>query len=422
MRVMTKGIVWMGLLAAVGLALFRFGPWRSGDVDPKSKFTTAKLDRGAIVAKVTASGTLSALVTVQVGSQVSGRIREILADYNAVVKKGQIIARLDPQLLTATLEQARANYHAARADLDAAGVQAKNAALQATRQRSLIDRKLSAQADYDTAQASAEVAEAQVASAKGKVEQTRAALHQAEVNLGYATITSPIDGMIISRSVDVGQTVAASLQTPTLFVIAEDLRKMQVDTSVAEADVGKLQPGMTATFTVDAYPNERFEGSVRQIRNAAQTVQNVVTYDAVIDVNNPRLMLRPGMTANVTFVHAQRPDSLRVANAALRFKPTADLLGPREGGDKSRPPTSLTSTQPRSKRDEPTDRRNLWVLRGERPVAVPVKTGITDGAHTEILEGELKEGDEVITDLAGPPASGTQNPARGGPGGFRRML
>jgi HlyD family secretion protein len=432
MRFTTKSLAFILVLGALGYGAYRLHPWRSAD-DQKAKFTTIAVDRGPIVAKVTASGTLSALVTVQVGSQVSGRIREILADYNSVVKKGQVIAKLDPQLLTAALEQARANYNAARADLQGAIVQSKNAQLQLTRQRSLNERKLTAQADFDTAQMNADVAEAEAASTQGRVEQMKASLHQAEVNLQYATINSPIDGVIISRSVDVGQTVAASLQTPTLFVIAEDLRKMQVDTSVAEADVGKLQSDMKASFTVDAYPNQRFEGKVRQIRNSATTVQNVVTYDAVIDVQNPELKLRPGMTANVTFVYAQEQDALRTLNASLRFKPTPAMLGQggeraaHGGSDRAQAHNTLTSTsQQRPRREEPSDRRTLWVLRGQRPVGVSVRTGITDGTHTAILDGELKEGDEVITDVAGPggaaaPATPSQ-PGRGGPGGFRRIL
>ena len=428
MRAFVKPLLWIALAAIAGFLLYRYWPWQKTTEDQSAKFETAKVDRGPIVAKVTASGTLSALVTVQVGSQVSGRIKEILADFNSPVKKGQIVARLDPQILTATLAQARANYSAALADLQKSKVQARDAQRQLARQRSLNERKLTAQADYDTAEASADVADAQVLSSQGKEEQTRAAMNQAQVNLNYATIESPIDGVVISRSVDVGQTVTASLQTPTLFVIAEDLRKMQVDTSVAEADVGKLQAGMNATFNVDAYPTERFEGRVRQIRNSAQTVQNVVTYDAVIDVNNPQLKLRPGMTANVTFIHEQRQDALRIVNAALRFKPSPEMLNP--GGSGKKPgagPVSLTSTQPRGKREEASDRRTLWLLRGGKPVSVSVKTGITDGSHTEIVEGPLEQGDQVIVDVAGGGNSGSSSPGgrppSGGPsGGFRRIL
>jgi HlyD family secretion protein len=429
-----KIIPWLVVLLAIGTAVYGVRRWQKRSDDEGVKFETSKVDRGPIVAKVTASGTLSALVTVQVGSQVSGRIREILADYNSNVKKGQVIAKLDPMLLSATLEQARANYNAAQGDLLKAKVQAQDAARQLARQRSLAERKLTAQADYDTAEANAGMADASVASAQGRVEQMRAALHQAQVNLDYATIESPIDGVVISRSVDVGQTVAASLQTPTLFVIAEDLRKMQVDTSVAEADVGKLESGMTAAFNVDAYPTDRFEGRVRQIRNAATNVQNVVTYDAVIDVANPDLKLRPGMTANVTFVHANRTNALRVVNAALRFKPAPELLAdpadrPKrwQGQSNGAAAQAQAQAQPRAQPRRPKpltdtapDRRTLWVLRHKRPVPVQVRVGITDGTHTEILEG-VEEGDEIIIDVAST-GSGAAPGGQGARGGFRRIL
>ncbi|HET8937076.1 MAG TPA: efflux RND transporter periplasmic adaptor subunit [Polyangiales bacterium] len=438
MRANLKTAAWIGAAIVLGSTVYGTLPWKigAGASNKPPPYQTSTIDRGPIVAKVTASGTLSALVTVQVGSQVSGRIREIFVDFNSVVKKGEVIARLDTQLLTATLEQARANFDAAQADLLRAQVQARDAERQLGRQRSLHEQKLTAQADFDTAQANSEVAAASVAAAQGRLAQTRAALHQAQVNLNYATIESPIDGVVISRSVDVGQTVTASLQTPTLFVIAEDLRKMQVDTSVAEADVGRLQAGMRAYFTVDAFPNDRFEGTVRQIRNAATTVQNVVTYDAVIDVANPELKLRPGMTANVTFVYADQQEALRTVNAALRFKPSAELLkaakppetGGKPGSPEAAPEASGGPAKPRGSargRREPTNTgRTLWVLRGQTPQPVNVKLGITDGTHTEIVEGGLREGDLVITDVVGGSDSGG-SPRSGGPGrpgGFRRIL
>lgn len=419
MRANLKKAAWLAAAIALGSAVYGTLRWKleSGDREKPAPYQTAAIDRGPIVAKVTASGTLSALVTVQVGSQVSGRIREILADFNSVVKKGQVIARLDPQLLTATLEQARANYDAAQADLLKAKVQAKDADRQLGRQRSLHEQKLTAQADFDTAQANADVAVATVAAAQGRVAQTRAALHQAQVNLDYTTIESPIDGVVISRAVDVGQTVTASLQTPTLFVIAEDLRKMQVDTSVAEADVGRLQSGMHAYFTVDAFPNDRFEGAVRQIRNAATTVQNVVTYDAVIDVENPELKLRPGMTANVTFVYADQQDALRTVNAALRFKPSAELLKAAKPRDTAKPSAPALTSTTRGRRAPTNTGRTLWVLRGQTPHPVSVMLGITDGVHTEIVEGDLREGDLVITDVAGGGSVGAPRAP-----GFRRIL
>src|SRR5919197_1886315 len=310
------------LAGATGVALVR----QSSAGKDQPRFVTAAVDRGRISARVTATGTVSALVTVQVGSQVSGRIKSIDVDFNSPVKKGQLLATIDPQLFEAALSQARANATIASGDLAAAKVKVADAQRQYDRAHSLADRTLIAQADLDAAQVAIESARTAVTSAEGRVALNRAQLQQAQINLAYAQIYSPIDGVVISRNVDVGQTVAASLQAPTLFVLAEDLRKMQIDTSVAEADIGKLSPGMHAVFTVDAYPNERFTGSVRQIRNSPQTVQNVVTYDAVIDVDNAELKLKPGMTANVTFVYAEKDAVLKVPNAALRFRPPPDLL------------------------------------------------------------------------------------------------
>jgi len=379
---------------AAGLIAWR---WRGGRPLDDATFETAEVDRGSVVAKVTATGTVSAIVTVQVGSQVSGRISALHADFNSNVTRGQVIARIDPQLFEAAVEQARASHVAAQGNLARSKAQALDAARQRARSRTLFDRKLIAQADDDTAEANADAADAQVKASEGAVEQARAALHQAEVNLAYTRIVSPTSGIVISRNVDVGQTVAASLQAPTLFTIAEDLAKMQVDTSVGEADVGRLRAGMPATFTVDAYPGEVFQGTVRQIRNAPTTVQNVVTYDAVVDVANPELKLKPGMTANVTFVHARRDDVLRVANAALRFRPpqgsaafqgrVADAPGggPRHGAG-SAPAQGV---------------RTVWALRGGQPVPISIRPGVSDGSMTEVVEGDLRAGDHVVTDAGG---------------------
>jgi len=394
-------------------------------------FETAKVDRGRIVAKVTASGTLSAIVTVQVGSQVSGTIKQLFADYNSPVRKGQLIAKLDPRLLQAAYEQAKANKVAAEGNLAKAEFQAVDADRQYKRSQALAARKLIAQADLDTAQATADAARSQVDASRGALAQAKAALSLAAVNLAYADIYSPTDGVVISRNVDVGQTVAASLQAPTLFVIAEDLRKMQVDTWVAEADIGPLQGGMPATFTVDAYPGERFRGKVRQVRNAPQTQQNVVTYDAVIDIDNSAMKLKPGMTANVTFITAQRDDVLRVPNAALRFRPNGELraaagLGATPGGGRGAGAGAPGGAAPGGRpgmgrsRGEQADQRTVWVLSGGKPQPVTVKTGVSDGSLTELLEGALKEGDLVITEMTG----GNSASAAGAPGGGfpRRMF
>jgi HlyD family secretion protein len=407
------------IVACVVVVAGVFGLWRfrqaktSGEV----RYDTAQVDRGRIVAKVTASGTLSAIVTVQVGSQVSGRVAALYADWNSQVKKGELVAKIDPQLFQATVQQARANLVAAQGNLAKVKAQAVDAERQYKRNVILSERKLIAQADLDTSQSTFDADKAAVDAAAGAVEQAKAQLSSAEVNLAYTDIISPTDGTVISRNVDVGQTVAASLQAPTLFLIAEDLRKMQVDTSVAEADIGKLRTGMKASFSVDAYPNERFTGTVRQVRNAPQTVQNVVTYDAVIDVANPDLKLKPGMTANCTFIWAERDDALRIPNAVMRFRPPAELLallnpgagtGQRgqganaeaaQGGGVARKGPMTGGTDP--------SRRTVWVLRSGKPQPVVIRTGVSDGSLTEVVEGDLSQGDLVITDMSGG-SSGAQ--------------
>src|SRR5664279_4164667 len=260
MRLLKSKTLWTVIaILAVGLVTWKIVVKRRS-AKPAVQWETTAVDRGRVVARVTATGVLSALVTVQVGSQVSGRIQQLFADFNSPVKKGQVIAKIDPQLFQATLEQARANYAAAQGTLLKAKVQANQAEIDFKRQQSLAERKLVAEADFDTARSNLDAAKAQVAINVGNLQQAKAALNQARVNLAYTTIVSPTDGVVISRNVDVGQTVAAAMSAPIIFVIAEDLRKMQVDTRVAEADVGKLTAGMDATFVVDAFPGERFKG------------------------------------------------------------------------------------------------------------------------------------------------------------------
>jgi HlyD family secretion protein len=343
-----------------------------------SRFETAAVSRGPIEAKVTSTGTVNAIITVQVGSQVSGTVSTLYADFNSVVKKGDLLARIDPSLFLAALEQAKANETAARGNLAKARATLANDVRSAARTHRLLTDRLVSQADVDTADTLVEVDRATVEAMKGALDQAMAAFDQASINLRYTTIVSPISGTVISRSVDVGQTVAASLAAPTLFQIAEDLRQMEVDTNIAEADVGRLQEKMKATFTVDAYPNEVFPGTIRQVRNAPQTIQNVVTYDAVIDVDNSDLKLRPGMTANVTVVYARRSDVVRVSNAALRFRPPADF---------GKPPAVPDPTH-----------RVVWALQQGKPVPIVVKTDVSDGSVSELIEGALKEGDQLITE------------------------
>lgn len=439
---MKQRLLRMLLIAAV-VGAAAFGGWyfflRSRA--PEFTYRTVPVERGRVVARVTATGTLSAYVTVLVGSQVSGRVSQINVDFNSPVKKGQLIAKIDPQIFEASLAQSRANLFAAQGNLTKARAQSMDAERQLARSRSLKAEGIVAQVDLDAAETTEAVAKAQIEAAKGAMEQARAAVQQAEINLAYTNIASPIDGVVISRSVDVGQTVAASLQAPTLFTIAQDLRKMQVDTNIAEGDVGKLHPDMAATFLVDAYPNERFKGTIRQIRNAPQTVQNVVTYDAVIDVDNTDLKLKPGMTANVTLIYAEREGVITVPNTALRFRAPPALAGSAESGTgpgrgsgrrreaeappSSAPPpgsgapapTGQTSAAARrgGPRGEPSlDRRSIWVLRGAKPERVPVRTGLTDGTVTEILEGDIKEGDAAVVEATSGDEA-TKKPADGSP-------
>ncbi len=442
---------WLLVVAVAGLAVVGWVYFRPHAGAATPKWQSATVERGKIVSKITATGTVSPLKTVQVGSQVSGRILELAVDFNSAVTKGQVIARIDPQLIKAQVERAQANLAAARADQLRAKALATDADRQAARALSLAERKLVAQSEADTAASNAEAARAQVIAAGGSVQQALAALHQEQLNLTYTPIYSPIDGVVISRSVDVGQTVAASFSAPTLFTIAEDLKKMQVDSSVSEGDVGKLQPGMKVFFTVDAFPGKTFPGAVRQIRNAPTTVQNVVTYDAVIDVDNPELELKPGMTASVTFLVGQRDDVLKVPNAAFRFRPPADAIAaaaPARPAPESPAATATASAQdasaararpdrgdrsdvPRSPgrpeasgrwdhADKP-DRKTVYRLDGDKLVAVKVKIGLSDGTSSEILEGELKPGDAVVTDAGG--GAGASAPAKQGGssgGGGRR--
>ncbi len=415
------------------------------------RYKTAKVEKHDIVGKVTASGTLLATVTVQVGTQVSGRVQKLFVDFNSPVKKGQLVAKIDPLLFEAAVEQAKANYLSAKAGVAKSEAQALDADRQHARLKALFANSLAAQQDLESAETNASVAHAQIDVAKASLAQAQASLNQAQVNLSYCNIVSPIDGTVISRNVDVGQTVAASLQAPVLFTIAEDLRKMQVNTNVAEGDVGRLQTGMDVSFTVDAYPGQKFHAKVGQIRNAAQTLQNVVTYDAVIDVDNPDLKLRPGMTANATIVYAESRGVLAVPNAALRFRPpegsvpsSAPLLtsaAPKveaSAAASAPSPTAPSASASGSAApattgpgrhagggrrsggsDGPNESRTLWTLVGGNPAPLPVTTGLTDGSFTEV-KGDVAEGTEVIVDtISSTPAAATTTPLPGG-GAARR--
>ena len=449
-----KWIFWVciaGMLAAGGWY------WRTYSQN-KISFETVLLERGPIQSSITATGTLNPVVNVQVSSQVSGNIKALYADFNTRVKQGQLVALIDPQIFQAQVDQAsgaagaaqaavvsaRAQVEKARAELAGAianrdnlkSVLAKdkanalNAKVQFERSDSLFKQGIVAEQDHDTAQASYDASQAQVAADQSQVaaaeqgiqsaqaqvnvaltelsaaqaqqRQSEAALAQAKINLGHTRILAPVSGTVIARHFDVGQTVAASFQAPDIFDIAQDLTKMQVDTNVDESDVGTIQTAQAATFTVDAYPEMVFRGVVTDIRKAPITQQNVVTYDVVISVANPDVKLFPGMTANVSIFTARQDDVLKAPNAALRFRPSADLL--KQSGVRS----SKAGGQ------------QLYVLAAGKLTAVPVKLGISDGRSTAITGAGLKPGDAVVV-RASTPKNPTGGAAASSPQRMPRM-
>jgi HlyD family secretion protein len=297
---------------------------KRGDKEPT--VTTLKISRGPIVDAVGATGTLQAVTTVTVGTQVSGIVQDLYADFNSIVKKGQVVARLDPSILETQVETAKANLTNAQANLERQKVAVADAQSKLARAQELTARQLITKVDLENAEVTVKSADAQLKSTQSQIVQAEAAVNKAKVDLDHTIITAPIDGIVIKRSVDKGQTVAASMSAPELFIIAADLTKMQVNANIDESDVGRMRPGQAVTFRVDAYPTETFHGTVHQVRLNPTTVQNVVTYSTVIDVPNPELKLKPGMTANVNIEIARRDNVLRVPNAALRFRPTKDVF------------------------------------------------------------------------------------------------
>ena len=444
MKIGPAGVLVAAVLAAgvsVGEAVYR-------GVYTQPRYATVPVGRGEVRTTVSATGTLNAEVTVQVGTQVSGTIQQLFVDYNSPVQKGQLLARIDPATSQAKVNQAKADVESAQATVveqRAAVAQAQadleNAKAIATRDQVAVrDAKIKrksrerlyqegnlSQEDRDTAQtiedsaaadlvagqagvraaeATLEVARAQLAAAEATGRQKQAVLVQAQVDLANTAILSPMDGVVVARNVDVGQTVAASLQAPTLFLIAHDLTEMQVDTNIGEADIGRIALGQAASFTVDAYPEQAFKGHVTQIRQAPQTVDNVVTYDAVVTAHNPTLRFTPGMTAQVTFVTARHEAVLVVPNAAFRIHlDGASAVGGQQPGTAGRgslgtpaPGPPLGSADGKHG-DAAEPRQLLWVLREGRPEQRRVQVGLTDGARTEIVAG-LQAGEQVIVGRA----------------------
>jgi len=402
------------LLAAAGYGGYRY--FIAPTAAPAYKLV--KLERGPLTASVAATGTLNPVVSVQVGSQVSGQLKEIFVDFNSVVTAGQMIARIDPETFEQKLRQAEADLEASRAaaltqraDLLRVEVGLKEALRDYDRKKMLVEKHFISPADLDkaesaldTAKAQLEVAKAQALNGEAVVRQREAQRAQARIDLGRTEIRSPVDGVVVKRSVDRGQTVAASLQAPELFIIAQNLTDMQVDTSIDEADVGRIRLGQKATFTVDAFPSRPFEGAVKQVRKAAKVESNVVTYTVVVTAANPDLSLLPGMTANVRIVTAQKDSVLKVANAALRFRP------PNTNDDEKSAPTERPSGgggggAGKGERSGKGGARSgkLWIIGADaKPQAVPVRLGLTDGSMTEITEGEIAAGAEVIAGNATP--------------------
>jgi HlyD family secretion protein len=396
------------LVAIVGLCA---GAVYVGRGSAAPDVATDVVSRGSIVHVVSASGTLEAVETVEVGTQVSGSVKTLSADFNSIVRKGQVLARLDPSLIQADIERAKASLLGAEAEQERLTVTQKDADVKLQRARELSKRGLIPAADLEAAEMASKTADAQVKAAAAQVRQARAQLAQAQVNLQKTVITSPIDGIVISRSVDVGQTVAASLQAPTLFTLAADLSRMQLKASIDESDLGNIREGQAVTFHVDAYPNESFHGVVKQIRLNPVIEQNVVTYAAIVSAPNPALQLKPGMTANLNVEVARRDNVLRLPAAAVRFKPSDEVIAAlgREGTESmgalrgSVRPTGTAGRVP-----APANKATVWIYEGETLRPVQVQTGVTDGSFIEVVSGELAEGTRLATRVT-LPAAGTSS-------------
>jgi HlyD family secretion protein len=382
-----KNARWALLLAVIVVGAAAYMLMRGGEEVPR--YVTARVTRGSIIRSVSATGTVNPVTTVQVGSYVSGPIQSIYADFNSPVKQGQLIAKIDPRPFEVKVAQSRAALANARAQLTKDEAALAYNKITWERDRRLLRAHVISQDQADSAYNTYQQSKAQVELDKANIMQQEANLQEAEVNLGYTNIVSPVDGTVVSRNVDVGQTVAASFQTPTLFLIARDLTKMQVDTNVSESDIGNVHSGENAEFTVDAFPDRKFEGTVGQVRQAPITVQNVVTYDVVVNVPNPEFLLKPGMTADVTIVTARRDNVLRIPEQALRFSP---------GGFRGSTPTPALS-------DNLSHQARVWIRSAGGIKPVSIVTGLSDGTLVEVLNGPLRVGEEVVVDEISPAAA-----------------
>ena len=476
---MTKRF-WLSI-AALAIAAAAVAYYQFGEVVAEAPvLNSAEATRGSVVSTVEATGRLEAVTTVQVGSQVSGSIMTLHADFNSAVRQGQVIAELDPSLFETQVEQAEATVARLQAEVERAQIQAADTQIKLRRARELYERQLVPENDLETAESNARIASAGVTAAEAQAAQSRASLNQTQVNLSHTIIRAPIDGVVIARNVDIGQTVAASMSAPTLYVLARDLAQMRVNASIDESDIGGIQSGQPVSFRVDAYPEEVFRGVVSQVRLEPEVQQNVVSYVTIIDVPNPDLKLKPGMTASVTVETARADDVLRVPNAALRFRPTEEILaalgqtppaGPgaaaendlqpavaREGGRgrEGMVPEQRAARRDRLQQMSPEEREQMrggfgaegrgrapgnaagagdramvWVLDQGLLGRTPIRTGISDGTQTAVLGGELTPGAQVVTGVlpagTAPVAAPTASPllpfgrgrggGRGGGGG-----
>ena len=382
------------------------------------QYEKATIDRGTVTALVDTTGTLNPVTIVDIGSQVSGKIENIYVDFNSQVKAGQVLAELEQLNFQTKVQQNEANYSSSLAALEKSKVSLENSRKQYERAKSLFEKELLSFEEFEATETQYFSAKADLQSSEARLEQAKAQLDTSKVDLTYTIIKSPIDGVVINRNVNVGQTVAASFQAPVLFQVANDLTKMQVECSVDEADIGRVKEGQAARFTVDAFPDENFTGVVKQVRYSPEVIQNVVTYTTIVDVENPEMKLRPGMTATISFVVGEAENALRVPNSALRFQPPPEVMQAlfeemRQEMQAKRGQTTQAEGQQEKRRPQGNfqmgqgsrgmgsrmrDRARVWIQDEEGKIRmVFVRTGVTDNAFTEIAGGELKEGMEVIT-------------------------
>jgi HlyD family secretion protein len=418
-----KTRLWLSIVAVVVAVAAGVYYYRSDVAAVAPTLNTAEVSQGDVVATVEATGTLEAVTTVEVGTQVSGTIKTLGADFNSQVHQGQVIAQLDSSLFDTQVAQERATVARLNAEVQRARVQAEDAQVKLGRARDLAAKELIAKSDLDAAVSTANAADASVKSAEAQLVQAQASLKQAQVNLSHTVIRAPIDGVVIARNVNVGQTVAASMQAPTLFVLAQNLKEMLVNASVDESDIGKIQTKQPVRFRVDAYPNEIFHGTVSQVRLQPTVEQNVVSYVTVIDVPNPDLKLKPGMTAAVTIETGRADDAIKVPNAALRFRPTQEAfeaLGQKAPEPRQRPDGQSPSARGQQggsggnqsrERGDGTQRNAVWVLAQNTLKRVPVQVGISDGTSTAVTGSDLAPGTRVVTGVTTASATPAAAPA-----------